>query len=292
MLGHPFFQVCTVKAHELANHIPVSSLPEHLGGSSQYSHIAWIQSCVNSSSNNPTNSPYATADCLGSLMRSYSLEQNQVANSNPITANTSAQVGATVLGDGLNSNCPHLDDGNANLQNHRHAHWNGSALPGSGIITGSNANVVNGRSRQPPPQSETPPDTPLHQKHPPETVLASATKASKAVDNCRQESNGAQDSRLEGDMLEEEVEAEDGVPPLPQKSSRQTPLSRSPVQDMSWLPGMGGEASVMSIHVAESGGMTVQELVQHIKRKKKKGIYQEYEEIRKEPPAGTFDYSK
>uniref|UniRef100_A0AAR2JN56 Tyrosine-protein phosphatase non-receptor type 9 n=1 Tax=Pygocentrus nattereri TaxID=42514 RepID=A0AAR2JN56_PYGNA len=84
----------------------------------------------------------------------------------------------------------------------------------------------------------------------------------------------------------------DGVPPLPQKSSRQTPLSRSPVQDMNWLPGMGGEASVTSIHVAEPGGMTVQELVQHIKRKKKKGIYQEYEEIRKEPPAGTFDYSK
>uniref|UniRef100_A0A8C1KXD8 Tyrosine-protein phosphatase non-receptor type 9 n=1 Tax=Cyprinus carpio TaxID=7962 RepID=A0A8C1KXD8_CYPCA len=104
-------RVCTVKAHELVNHIPVSSLPEHLGGSSQYSHIAWIQSCVNS----------------------------------------------------------------------RHAHWNGSVLPGSGGILGSNANP---------------------------------------------------------------------------------------------------------------GGMSVQDLVQHVKRKKKKGIYQEYEEIRKEPPAGTFDYSK
>uniref|UniRef100_A0AAR2JK69 Tyrosine-protein phosphatase non-receptor type 9 n=1 Tax=Pygocentrus nattereri TaxID=42514 RepID=A0AAR2JK69_PYGNA len=224
-------RVCTVKAHELASHIPVSSLPEHLGGSSQYSHIAWIQSCVNSSPNNPNNSPYATADCLGSLLRSYSLEQNQSANSNPITANTSAQVEATLLGD---SNCPHLDDGNANLQNHRHVHWNGSALPGSGLITGSNANIVNGRGHQPPPQSDTPPDTPLHQKH-------------------------------TSDMA---------VPPLPQKSSRQTPLS------------------LTSIHVAEPGGMTVQELVQHIKRKKKKGIYQEYEEIRKEPPAGTFDYSK
>uniref|UniRef100_A0A671MSB8 protein-tyrosine-phosphatase n=1 Tax=Sinocyclocheilus anshuiensis TaxID=1608454 RepID=A0A671MSB8_9TELE len=53
-------RVCTVKAHELVNHIPFSSLPEHLGGSSQYSHIAWIQSCVNSSPNHPNNSPYVT----------------------------------------------------------------------------------------------------------------------------------------------------------------------------------------------------------------------------------------
>uniref|UniRef100_A0A8C1BYJ9 Tyrosine-protein phosphatase non-receptor type 9 n=1 Tax=Cyprinus carpio carpio TaxID=630221 RepID=A0A8C1BYJ9_CYPCA len=102
-------RVCTVKAHELVNHIPVSSLPEHLGGSSQYSHIAWIQSCVNSTG---------------------------------------------------------------------HA----------------------------------------------------------------------------------------------------------------WLPGT--ETAALSVHLAEQGGMTVHDLVQHVKLKKKKGIYQEYEEIRKEPPAGTFDYSK
>uniref|UniRef100_A0A673C2G7 Tyrosine-protein phosphatase non-receptor type 9 n=1 Tax=Sphaeramia orbicularis TaxID=375764 RepID=A0A673C2G7_9TELE len=48
----------------------------------------------------------------------------------------------------------------------------------------------------------------------------------------------------------------------------------------------------MSIHMPEQGGMTVHDLVEHVKRRKKKGIYQEYEEIRKEPPAGTFDYSK
>uniref|UniRef100_A0A672L4Q1 protein-tyrosine-phosphatase n=1 Tax=Sinocyclocheilus grahami TaxID=75366 RepID=A0A672L4Q1_SINGR len=130
-------RVCTVKAHELVSHIPFSSLPEHLGGSSQYSHIAWIQSCVNSSPNHPNNSPYVTADCLGSLLRSYSM---------------------------------------------------------------------------------------------------------------------------------------DSAP------------------DMSWFPGT--ETAALSVHVAEPGGMSVQDLVQHVKRKKKKGIYQEYEEIRKEPPAGTFDYSK
>uniref|UniRef100_A0A9R1SKV0 Tyrosine-protein phosphatase non-receptor type 9 n=2 Tax=Cyprinus carpio TaxID=7962 RepID=A0A9R1SKV0_CYPCA len=232
-------RVCTVKAHELVNHIPVSSLPEHLGGSSQYSHIAWIQSCVNSSPNHPNNSPYVTGDCLGSLLRSYSMEHSQNTSADPLAANTS---GATLLGDGLNSNCPILDDGNANLQNHRtagHAHWNGSVLPGSGGILGSNANVVNGRGRRPPPQSDTPPDTPLHQK----------------------------------------ITAGDGIPPLPLKSRP-------------WLPGTTTETAALSVHVAEPGGMSVQDLVQHVKRKKKKGIYQEYEEIRKEPPAGTFDYSK
>uniref|UniRef100_A0A8D3DMD3 Tyrosine-protein phosphatase non-receptor type 9 n=1 Tax=Scophthalmus maximus TaxID=52904 RepID=A0A8D3DMD3_SCOMX len=48
----------------------------------------------------------------------------------------------------------------------------------------------------------------------------------------------------------------------------------------------------VSVHVPEQGGMSVHELVDHVKRRKKKGIYQEYEEIRKEPPSGTFDYSK
>uniref|UniRef100_A0A673C640 Tyrosine-protein phosphatase non-receptor type 9 n=1 Tax=Sphaeramia orbicularis TaxID=375764 RepID=A0A673C640_9TELE len=117
-------RVCTVKAHELASHIPVSSLPEHLGGTSQYSHVAWIQSCVN------------------------------------IHTNT--------------------DQG----------------------------------------------DTQVHDTH-----------------DC--------DSRPRPDHCMD-----------------------------------------MSIHMPEQGGMTVHDLVEHVKRRKKKGIYQEYEEIRKEPPAGTFDYSK
>uniref|UniRef100_A0AAQ5Z8P0 Tyrosine-protein phosphatase non-receptor type 9 n=1 Tax=Amphiprion ocellaris TaxID=80972 RepID=A0AAQ5Z8P0_AMPOC len=111
-------RVCTVKAHELASHIPVSSLPEHLGGMSQYSHVAWIQSCVNVHTNavQGDTQEHDTHDCVGSLL--------------------------------------------------------------------------------------------------------------------------------------------------------------------------------LSVHMPEQGGMTVHELVEHVKRKKKKGIYQEYEEIRKEPPAGTFDYSK
>uniref|UniRef100_A0A8C2FU68 Tyrosine-protein phosphatase non-receptor type 9 n=1 Tax=Cyprinus carpio TaxID=7962 RepID=A0A8C2FU68_CYPCA len=67
-------------------------------------------------------------------------------------------------------------------------------------------------------------------------------------------------------------------------------LGGSSAPDMSWLPGT--ETAALSVHLAEQGGMSVHDLVQHVKLKKKKGIYQEYEEIRKEPPAGTFDYSK
>uniref|UniRef100_A0A8C2B6B4 protein-tyrosine-phosphatase n=1 Tax=Cyprinus carpio TaxID=7962 RepID=A0A8C2B6B4_CYPCA len=67
-------------------------------------------------------------------------------------------------------------------------------------------------------------------------------------------------------------------------------LGGSSTPDMSWLPGT--ETAALSVHLAEQGGMSVHDLVQHVKLKKKKGIYQEYEEIRKEPPAGTFDYSK
>ncbi|XP_016300197.1 tyrosine-protein phosphatase non-receptor type 9-like [Sinocyclocheilus anshuiensis] len=286
-------RVCTVKAHELVNHIPFSSLPEHLGGSSQYSHIAWIQSCVNSSPNHPNNSPYVTADCLGSLLRSYSMEHGQNTSADPLTANTS---GATLLGDGLNSNCPILDDGNANLQNHRtagHAHWNGSVLPGSGGISGSNANVINGRGRHPPPQSDTPPDTPLHQKHTAGAIVPGGGGTVGMEGAClydsRQDGNGAEDSQQDVEFLEEEVDGGDGIPPLPLKS-RPPPLHHSSAPNMSWFPGT--ETAALSVHVAEPGGMSMQDLVQHVKRKKKKCIYQEYEEIRKELPAGTFDYSK
>uniref|UniRef100_H2SHI7 protein-tyrosine-phosphatase n=1 Tax=Takifugu rubripes TaxID=31033 RepID=H2SHI7_TAKRU len=121
-------RVCTLKGHELTSHIPVTSLPEHLGGTSQYSHVAWIQSCVNIQNNTVQTD---THDCVGSLLLSYSLD-------------------------------------------------------------------------------------------------CSTTSRYMEV----------------------------------------------------------------SVHMPELGGMTVHDLVDYVKRKKKKGIYQEYEDIRKEPPAGTFDYSK
>uniref|UniRef100_A0A8D3AI61 Tyrosine-protein phosphatase non-receptor type 9 n=1 Tax=Scophthalmus maximus TaxID=52904 RepID=A0A8D3AI61_SCOMX len=183
-------RVCTVKAHELASHIPVSSLPEHLGGTSQYSHVAWIQSCVNIQTN--------TDQGLGQYQQS-----------------------------------PHSAANNRLQGNHQH--WNGSAVSEANMaVSGSSPNAnVNGRGRQAPPQSDTPPDTPLSQK-----------------DSAHRPQNEAQ-----------------------------PPSSQSRCMEV-------------SVHVPEQGGMSVHELVDHVKRRKKKGIYQEYEEIRKEPPSGTFDYSK
>ncbi|XP_018089549.1 protein tyrosine phosphatase non-receptor type 9-like S homeolog isoform X1 [Xenopus laevis] len=122
-------RVRTVKAHELVNHIPKESLPEHLGGTSKYSHVAWIQSCVNS------RQTQENGDCMDHLFMIYASDQN--------------------------------------------------------------------------PKSR----------------------------------------------------------PLP--------------------PGME-----LSLHMPEDGGMMVLGLVQHVKRMKKRGIFQEYEEIRKDPPVGSFDISK
>ncbi|XP_069092760.1 tyrosine-protein phosphatase non-receptor type 9-like isoform X3 [Pleurodeles waltl] len=218
-------RVCTLKAHELVNHIPKESLPEHLGGTSKISHVAWIQACVNSSQNE------GNGDCMDHIFEFYTPDLNPPS-------------------DGLNSNCTHQPVYTELLHNHYHEsrtsnfvtetnrlsnceQWNGSAVCASQRF-GDKESSANTNCRRPPPQSETPPDTPLY-KH--------------ATDNVK-------------------------IPPLPQKSR---PLP-STIE--------------MSIHVPEQGGMTIAELVQYIKRHKKKGICQEYEEIRKEPPVGSFDISK
>lgn len=262
------YQVCTVKAPELPNHIPVASLPEHLGGTSQYSHVAWIQSCVNTHANT-VQGDRQDHDCVGNLLRSYSLE--------------CSESGATQLGPEIttaNSNC--YDDSNANPHNHcgalegrtrdhrpqvNHHHWNGSAVSAAG----TNANT---NGRQAPPQSDTPPDTPLSQKI----------------------QGDAADDRPPDECCSVDGEQEEGVPPLPQKSLPRPPhqpYSQSPQLSSSWGPEDDDERYMeVSVHVPEHGGMTVRELVAYVKRKKKKGIYQEYEDIRKEPPAGAFDYSK
>ncbi|NWJ04713.1 PTN9 phosphatase, partial [Crypturellus undulatus] len=43
-----------------------------------------------------------------------------------------------------------------------------------------------------------------------------------------------------------------------------------------------------SVHVPGPKSMTVQELLDHVTRKQKRGIYEEYEDIRRRSPAGTF----
>ncbi|XP_063074342.1 tyrosine-protein phosphatase non-receptor type 9 isoform X2 [Engraulis encrasicolus] len=240
-------RVCTVKAHELANHIPVSSLPEHLGGTLNYSHMAWVQSCFNAGSTGHGSDANDNPDCVGNLLRSYWPEQNIAP----------------------------LDGTNANLPNHRSQvnhtqHWNGSALQG--------------RGHHPPPQSDTPPDTPIHHIHTENTVV---TETDWASDGQIQEEHGqgnGQGNDDEEEDEEEREEEEDGVPPLPQKS-RPPPPSHSP-------PSLPVELMEVSVHMPELGGMTVHELVAHVKRSRKRGIYQEYEQIRKEPPTGTFTYSK
>uniref|UniRef100_A0A8C7LHB4 Tyrosine-protein phosphatase non-receptor type 9 n=1 Tax=Oncorhynchus kisutch TaxID=8019 RepID=A0A8C7LHB4_ONCKI len=179
-------RVCTVKAHELSNYIPVSSLPEHLDGTSRYSHVAWIQSCVNTHAapGDASTHPHDTHDCVGSLLLSYSLE--------PHNANAAATLAAT----------------QTSIDSHSDSPLHGAS---------PNANSVNGR--QPPPQSDTPPDTPLHHK------VVGITMS----DPCPQEE--------------------------------------------------------VSVHMPDGVGMNVLELVEHVKKRKKKGIYQSMKRY-----AGTSDY--
>ncbi|XP_027138323.1 tyrosine-protein phosphatase non-receptor type 9, partial [Larimichthys crocea] len=300
-------RVCTVKAQELPSHIPVSSLPEHLGGTSQYSHVAWIQSCVNVHTNTVQGDTqeHDSHDCVGSLLRSYSLEcSNTSAGATLSHAHINTQLGSELAV--ANSNC--YDDSNANPHNHcgvvdgrtrgpgqsaanrpqgNHQHWNGSAVSGD---SSPNANM-NGRGRQAPPQSDTPPDTPLSQKCDGDVVDGRATDSGHRSQN----DSVKEEDEEDGEDDEEEEEEEEGVPPLPQKSLPRPPhqlSSQSPSLSSSWDPDDEDRCVEASVHMPEQGGMTVHELVEHVKRKKKKGIYQEYEEIRKEPPAGTFDYSK
>lgn len=291
-------RVCTVKAQELASHIPVTSLPEHLGGTSQYSHVAWIQSCVNLHTNTLQGDTQIqdSNDCVGSLLRSYSLECSKSSAGADLThtENITQTSSDHVVG---NSNC--YDDNNANQHNHcdsaedrtqghglyqrasndagsrplrNHQHWNGSALRSRSSLNAD----INGRGRQAPPQSYTPPDTPLSQKD--------------SVDLANGKSSSSANNYVEDKMEDHSAKAEEevGVPPLPQKSLPRPPHQSSHLSlsddEERWIE--------QSVHVPEQGGMTLPDLVEHVKRKKKKGIYQEYEEIRKEPPAGTFDYSK
>ncbi|XP_061687026.1 tyrosine-protein phosphatase non-receptor type 9 isoform X2 [Syngnathoides biaculeatus] len=279
-------KVCTVKAHKLANHIPVSSLPEHLGGTSRYSHVAWIQSCINASTVEGDAQIRDTHDCVGSLLRSYSLECGDPSDGHlstrpdpePSPASSNfyddcdasphnhgyADEGRTLGHSQLSPRCgPNTLQGN-------HRHWSDSA--------GSPNSNMNGRRRPIPPRSDTPPGTPLPHEG-----------DGDAADG------GTTDSRG-GPPSEQMKEAgEEGVPPLPQKSSPRPP--QQPASQTSPLSSPRGpddedRRNEESVHVPEQGGMAMQELLDHVKRNKKKGIYQEYEEIRKEPPAGTFDYSK
>ncbi|OWF43100.1 tyrosine-protein phosphatase non-receptor type 9-like [Mizuhopecten yessoensis] len=47
-----------------------------------------------------------------------------------------------------------------------------------------------------------------------------------------------------------------------------------------------------SVHRSETGGLTLDELAEHCRQLKRKGMYQEYALIKLEPPSGTFTVSK
>ena len=47
-----------------------------------------------------------------------------------------------------------------------------------------------------------------------------------------------------------------------------------------------------SVHNGDSGGITIKELVEVVKNKGRKGLYQEYAYIKAEPPNGSFESSK
>lgn len=229
--------------------------------------MAWIQSCVNIQNNSVQTDAH---DCVGSLLRSYSLD----------CSNTSAGAESDDTNANPHNHCGDVDgktqgSGQNRLQGN-HQHCNGSAVSGAEVAGGEAAPNPNVNGRQAPPQSDTPPDTPLSQKGEGDVADGKATDCPAG-------------SRDEGD-------AEEGdVPPLPQKSLPRPPhqpYSQSSPLSSSWGPDDEKRYMEVSVHMPEQGGMTVRELVDYVKRSKKKGIYQEYEDIRKEPPAGTFDYSK
>jgi hypothetical protein len=47
-----------------------------------------------------------------------------------------------------------------------------------------------------------------------------------------------------------------------------------------------------SIHMPESTGLTIEQLIDHVQTVKKKGLLNEYAHIRMEPQAGTFNHSR
>lgn len=46
------------------------------------------------------------------------------------------------------------------------------------------------------------------------------------------------------------------------------------------------------MHSENGGGMTLEEFIEHLCAKGRKGLYQEYAEIKAAPPEGTFEGSK
>ncbi len=49
------------------------------------------------------------------------------------------------------------------------------------------------------------------------------------------------------------------------------------------------DASAM---LSETSGMTLNEFIEHVRSKGRRGLYEEYSEIKNRPPSGTFHHSR
>ncbi|KAJ8390978.1 hypothetical protein AAFF_G00097560 [Aldrovandia affinis] len=251
-------RVCTVKAHELACHIPTESLPEHLGGSSQYSHVG--------------RAPPQPPPPPPPRPETRSTPTAAAANAN---ANLRNQYNRRVR---TSAEPLHQNSNGSALIRARGRTAGGDTGPVAGVRKGGSPNGREGA--RPPPRSDTPPDTPLRHERGEGGGGATELAGRGGGEEGGRRRKGWRRRRRRRRRKKKKV------PPLPEKSVRPGD-GHSPA--LSSSPGEGLEPSV---HAREPGGMAVKELVQHVKRRRKKGIYQEYEEIRKEPPCGTFHYSK
>lgn len=76
---------------------------------------------------------------------------------------------------------------------------------------------------------------------------------------------------------------ESAVTDFTEDEENEKPLSSSTVSLSIWED---------SVHTENSGGMTLEKFIEYLRMKGRKGLYQEYAEIKNTPPEGSFDISK
>ncbi|XP_063431850.1 tyrosine-protein phosphatase non-receptor type 9-like isoform X1 [Mytilus trossulus] len=87
--------------------------------------------------------------------------------------------------------------------------------------------------------------------------------------------NNADDNKQQNSNCNDNInEDESDIPPKKRPSSTSTNI----IEDTN--------------HMNEVTGMTVEQLVKHLKKTRRKGLYTEYAHIKMEPPSGTFNISK
>lgn len=86
----------------------------------------------------------------------------------------------------------------------------------------------------------------------------------------------SEDSKMQnGNLIDNVNETESDIPP---KKRPVSASSNNIIED--------------SIHMEEATGITVEQLVKHLKKTKRQGLYNEYAHIKMEPPTGSLSISK